>query len=215
MFTLLLAAQAGATELCTTETAQPDVRRYLEKQARKLLAPDAVDEKSLWFCGHGGLDAEAVIESMPRRLPDGSDLVRPAWCQRYDADRPAVWKCAPVAEYRKTDITVKLHDVPARFTVVLAPEATPALAQSIVERALTLSAQVTEQNRCAVTATPGDLRTFNSDFTALPTAENSSFTLYHAPGAWQVNRKVSSVTLVMTEGGEPRLTCWAAARDAL
>jgi hypothetical protein len=211
---LFLGGQASASETCATDTPQPNVRRYLEKQAGRLLAPDAVDAKSLWFCGFGGLDAEAVVETVPRRLPDGSDLVRQAWCQRYGQQRPARWKCRP-SEHRQTEVIVKIGDAPSRFTVVLTPDASPDLARRLVEQALAVTSQVMMRNRCAVPATEQDFQAFNADFAALPTAGNSTFTLYQSAGTWQVTRKVSSMTFRVSDGGEALLKCWAAARGEL
>ncbi len=212
---LALAGQAGASETCATETPQPNVRRTLEKQAGKLFAPGAVDRKSLWFCAHHGLDAEAVVESMPRRLPDGSDLVRQAWCDRHDEGNRTRWTCRP-HEYRQTEMIVKIDGAPWRFKVVLAPESDPVFARRLVEQAIVLSSQATAQNRCGSILYKYDLETFNAEFATRPSAtENPTFTLYHAPGAWQVSRRLSSLTLEIAEGHEPRFKCWAAAQEAL
>lgn len=211
---LLIAGPAGATEDCASEKPQPNVRRAIEKQAARLLAPDVVDKTSLWFCAYGGSDAEAVLDAVPRRLPDGSDLVRQAWCQRSSEDARLPWKCRP-GEYRKTDVVVSLGDSPARFIVVLGPDVAPDVARQRIEQALAMASQVTTQNRCAVTPTEHDLQTFRSDFATQPTADNSTFAVHRAPDTWQVNRKASSVTFVMPEGGEPELKCWAAAWDQL
>jgi len=209
-----MAAPAFATEDCVTMTPQPHVRRYLEKQAGKMFAPEAVDKDSLWFCAYGDVDAEAVIESMPTRLADGSDRVRRAWCQRYDAEHPARWKCQS-NDYRKTEVTVTIRGTPSRFTVVLVPEAAPDLARRVVEQALTVSSQVTAQNRCGVLASDRDRATFDADFATPPTQDNSTFTLAQAKGVWQVNRRASSVTFEMSEMDAPHLKCWAAASDVL
>ena len=211
---LLMVTPAFATEDCVTTTPQPNVRRTLEKQAGRMFAPQEVNKDSLWFCAYGRVDAEAVVESMPERLADGSDRVRRAWCQRYDAEHPTRWKCQP-NDYRKTEVTVTVGGTPSRFTVVLAPEAGPDLARRVIEQALAVASQVTAQNRCGIPASDRDRATFDSDFATPPTPDNSTFTLAEAKGVWQVNRRASSVTFAMSEIDAPRLTCWAAASEVL
>jgi len=212
-----IAEPAVATQDCVSNTPHPGVRRLLERQAGELLAPDAVDLKSLWFCAYGGKDAEAVISSVPRRLPDGSDLVRQAWCQRYGRRTPARWTCRP-SEYRKTDMIVTIGDAPRRFDVRLPPDedVDPDLARRIVARAIALSTQVTAQNRCGSVLGRYDLETFKADFVTRPAPrETPTFTLYRHEGRWQVSRRVSTLTLDVIDGGEPQLVCWAAAEGVL
>ena len=47
------------------------------------------------------------------------------------------------------------------------------------------------------------------------TTENPTVTLFQAAGVWQVSRRLSSLTLEIPDGGEPRLKCWAAAQGEL
>jgi hypothetical protein len=86
----------------------------------------------------------------------------------------------------------------------------------LVEKAIALSSLATAQNRCGSIQYKYDLETFTSEFATRPsTAENPTFTLYHATGAWQVSRRLSSLTLEIAEGQEPQFKCWAAAQDEL
>lgn len=213
-----IAAQANATEDCVTQTPHPGVRQFLEKQAARLLAPDVVDRKSLWFCAYGGINAEAVIDALPRRLPDGSDLVRQVSCWRYDRNTPPRWKCTPPSEYRKTEMVVTIGDVPWHFDVRLPSggDADPDLARRIVDRAIALSTQVTAQNRCGSVLGRYDLETFKSDFATKPAPhEKPAFTLARHESHWQVSRRVSTLTLDVVDGGEAQLECWAAAEGIL
>lgn len=205
---MTIAAQAGASEVCLTETPQPNVRRHLEKQAAQLLAPDAIDRKSLWFCGYGGLTAQAIIESVPRRLPDGSDLVLQASCDRIDKGSRTRWTCRR-GEFRQTDMLLTLGGAPWRFKVILAPEANPEFARRLVDRAMELSSQVSAQNYCAHELPRYALETFNSSFIAKPlTTENPTLFVGLVEGVWQVSRQLSGMTFEIPESGVPQLKCW-------
>ena len=169
---LTIAAPAGASEVCLTETPQPNVRRYLEKQATGLLAPDAIDRKSLWFCGYGGLSAQAIIASVPRRLPDGSDLVLQASCDRIDKGSRTRWTCRR-GEFRQTEMLLTIGGAPWRFKVILAPEANPEFARRLVDQAFEQAPRVNAENYCDHELPKYALETFKFNFVGKPiTTEN-------------------------------------------